>query len=154
MIFTVHIDESGTDGRSPFMMLGGYVASARSWELFSHRWRKALRRKGLSYWQMEEFWANRREFGALSHEEKLDLVRRLVEITDRNTLFGFTVRLDNADYDTHYKSKAPRKPHPDSQFGLCFRSCLSFVPEYVAQFVESEDINVDFVLEASEYPRA
>lgn len=128
-------------------MLGGYVADVATWRLFDHRWRKALRHKSLAYWHMEEFWANRGDFGKISHADKLALVRRLVHITDRTTLFGFTVRLDNADYQTFYCPKAPRKPHPDSQFGLCFRSCLSFVPECVASFLGRNDITVNFVLE-------
>jgi hypothetical protein len=33
MHFKVFIDEAGTDGRSPYMMLGGYVAAEARWSV-------------------------------------------------------------------------------------------------------------------------
>lgn len=141
------MDEAGTDGRSPYVMLGGYVAADARWTVVDFRWLKALQAFGLSHYHLSDFWHGSREFARLNHDEKLALVRRLFAIIDKDTLFGFTVRLDGADFDAHYRANAPRKPHPDSQFGLCFRSCLSFVPEYVVTLAPCEDAVVDFVLE-------
>jgi hypothetical protein len=145
--FKVFMDEAGTDGRSPYVMLGGYVAAEARWTVVDFRWLKALGDFGLSHYHLSDFWRGSGEFVGLSHDEKLTLVRRLFGIVDKDTLFGFTVRLDGADFGSHYRANAPRKPSPDSQFGLCFRSCLSFVPEYVVTLAAHDDVTVDFILE-------
>jgi hypothetical protein len=50
------IDESGTHGDSPHMIMAGYTARLNQWNRFNLKWRKALRKAGLEYFHAKEHW--------------------------------------------------------------------------------------------------
>jgi len=45
-MLTVYLDESGTDGKSPIVMVGGYVSTVARWEQFAIDWDKFVKQEG------------------------------------------------------------------------------------------------------------
>lgn len=79
------IDESGTHGKSPHMIMAGHVARINQWNRFDLKWRKALKKAGLEYFHAKEHYGH--PFAA-----------KAVKIADDNLLFGFVAKLSEADY--------------------------------------------------------
>ena len=123
----VFIDEADT--HTPNIVVGGYVAKVRRWDHFDKAWRKALQKRGLSYFHAVEMWGNKNEFKDWTAPQKEELRKRIYEITDKKLLFGFTVRLDEDDYQRIYIGENPRT-HRDSKYGLCLRWAFCFLPDY------------------------
>ena len=130
------IDESGTHGRSPHMTMAGYTARVNQWNRFDLKWRKGLRKAGLEYFHAKEH---------VNHPFAV----KAVKIADDHLLFGFTVKLAEADYKKFYRQDPQwgGKVQPDSMYGLCFRYCLSFVLQQILLEIPSKDFVLNFIVE-------
>lgn len=147
LVLSARIDETGTDGRSPYVILGGYVASSFRWQGFDKAWDKRLRKEGLSYFHASEFWGSKGEARGISRTRKTEIVRRLWSVQDGRLLFGFSVRLDNDVYD-YYLKNLPRKMHRESQYGFCFRTLASATAVAALKYTKASDLSLNFLLES------
>ena len=140
----VFIDEA--DSHTANVVVAGYVAQVRQWRRFNKLWRKALKKRGLSFFHTQELWDSDGEFSTLSLQAKEALRIRLFEIADSNLLVGFTIRINEADFNRYYIGDNPRA-HRDSQYGLCLRWAFCVLPEYVEALLGKEVKNIHFILE-------
>ena len=78
-VFSARVDESGTDGRSPYTVVGGAVATADNWEKIEAAWGRLLVRSKVSSYHGKEFkdgkgvflaGANSREIDSLNHKKE------------------------------------------------------------------------------------
>jgi hypothetical protein len=129
------IDEGFTHQDAPFMVMAGHTARLGQWNRFDTKWRKGLRKSGLTYFHAKEH-----------HDNPFAL--RAPKITDDNLMFGFVVRMDRADYQQHYRKGGwGGKAQPDSMYGLCFRSCLSMILQQVRHEIPRDDLELNFIVE-------
>jgi hypothetical protein len=150
MILRAMVDEAGTDGRSPCITMGGFVGRVSRWHDFDNAWRKQLRKHNLTYFHASEFWGSKNETKGTSFRRKQEISRRFWATHDRpgRLMYGFSMRLDNEDYQ-HYRSNVPPRMPIDSQYGLCFRAMLRTTVETAEKYANSPDgILMHFVLEA------
>ncbi len=130
------IDESGTHGASPYMIMAGYTARLDQWNRFDIRWRKGLRKADLDYFHAKEHW-------------KHPFTAKVVKLSDSNLLFGFVARMSEFDYKKFYREGDwGGKAQPDSMYGLCFRYCLSLILQQALIKFPKKDFVLDFVVEA------
>jgi hypothetical protein len=121
------IDESGTHADSRTIVLGGYVARLGQWRRFDGEWSPLLRRYGLTHFHSKDFWHSKKEFKGWNEAQKLAFTHKAIAITDRHTVFGFSVSMTKTDFDEHYLTEPrPKKFQMDSQYGVCFRTALVF----------------------------
>lgn len=129
------IDEAGTHGSSPYMTMGGYAGRLWQWNCFDNRWKKALRKAGLQYFHVKEH--NGHPFALKG-----------VNIANDSLLFGFVVRLDRSEYQSHYRQGGwGGKAQPDSMYGLCFRYCLSFVLQQALAEMAHQGLSLNFIVD-------
>jgi hypothetical protein len=149
VILKAFVDEAGTDGRSPCIVMGGFVGKLSRWNDFDKAWNKQLRRHNMTYFHASEFWGSKGETKGVSFPQKQAISRRFWGAHDRpgRLMFGFSMRVDNNDYQ-HYKDTLPSRFPRDSQYGLCFRAMLRTTVDTAEQFAGSSDgILMHFVLE-------
>jgi hypothetical protein len=148
MIVTSYFDMSGPDRRIPLMVYGGFVAKLGQWNRFDAKWRKMLKRAGLTYFRAKEMRHGEGEFRGWGDDQKEKLVGKMEKIAQGNSLFGFTVRLDDADFRNYYIPKVkPKKVNFDSRYGVCFRSAISFLPYMVKDALGRSDFTLNVVVE-------
>jgi hypothetical protein len=58
MIVITYVDEAGTHGAAPHMVMGALVGRLGQWAYFDKKWRKMLRRNGIAYFHSKE-WKHR-----------------------------------------------------------------------------------------------
>ena len=157
MIVTAHIDESGSHKDAAVLLMGGYVASVARWKDIDQRWAKMLRKFGLTHYHTVDYWARdalgRRVGQYRNWPDELDakFLTRIQGIVSRYPLFGFTTELARADYLKFYVGdELLRKPRLDHEYGLCFRTALSFLAQYTTPFAV-DDVRINVVLENSQY---
>ncbi len=151
---TTYIDESGTHG-AEVMTIGGLVGRLGQWRQFDLKWNKLLRNEEIPYFHLRKFKHDQPPFRETKpphrswQPKRKDRVLRAVDrIIHRNTLFGFTIALSASDYAGIYlPGDKPRKTRLDSKYGLCFRMCLSIVPDLVQAALPGREIDLYFVLE-------
>jgi hypothetical protein len=149
VIVTVYIDEAGTHGAAPHMIMGALVGRSGQWAYFDKKWRKMLRRNGVAYFHSKEWKHKQGPFKGWTYGKRAALIERASDIQRDTTLFGLTVKIKQDDYIKNYKSgERPKKVPLDSMYGLCFRHVVVFVVDTLSKSFNRNDILVNFVLEA------
>jgi hypothetical protein len=148
VIVTVYIDESGTHG-SGVTILGGWVGRLGQWATFDPKWRKLLKRSGLTYFHSKTMRGTKGEFKGWTRERKFGFTQEAASIACKNLEFGFTISVNDDAYRDHYVAgNRPREIPLDSPYGLCFRYCLSLIPGFAKDAFGDRELNINFVLES------
>lgn len=93
LIFTAYFDESDTHGPSPNVIVAGFMASARQWELFGRKLRDLQRRYGFKTLHTKDFRAQRGEFEGWSRQKCSTFLNELAEAIRDNLTEGITALL-------------------------------------------------------------
>ncbi len=148
VIITTYIDEAGTHGSAPHMVMGALVGRLGQWAYFDKKWRKMLRRNGISHFHSKKLKHSKEPFKGWSRAQKMALISTASDIQQDTTLFGVSVKLRQSDYDQHYKSgERPKKLPLDTMYGLAFRYLAVFIMDTAEQSLGRKDLEFDFVIE-------
>jgi hypothetical protein len=148
MIVKFYIDESGTHSESPVLIMGGWVGRLGQWSDFDLRWNKLLKRSGLTYFHSKEMRHSKDEFKGWDGFRKFGFTQMAADVALKSLEFGFTISLNKKAYHEHYvNNHRPKKIPLDTQYGICFRHCLSIVPQ-MAKEAFKRNLDIKFVLEA------
>jgi Protein of unknown function (DUF3800) len=148
VIVTVYIDESGTHGSS-VTILGCWVGRLGQWAVFDRKWRRMLKRYGVTHFHSKDIKHTQDEFKGWSIIKKKELLGDAGNLGVKNLEFGFTILLKEEDYQKHYiAGHRPKEVQLDSRYGLCFRYCIGLVTNLAIQSFKCADLEISFVLEA------
>ncbi len=151
LIIKAHLDESDSHKEAPALYLGGYVASALRWTDLDKSWRKMLRKRELNCYHTVDHFSRSGEFRGRSEEWESKLTQRIQELTNR-PLFGIAAEVNRADFAEHYVGQTrPKKPRLDTEYGLAFRTVMSFLPAYVQTAMRRADFRIHVILENSQH---
>jgi hypothetical protein len=128
VIFTAHLDESGTHGGSPITLMSAVLGSARQWQNFEKEYAKLRRRYGFSVFHAKEYRDTDGEFMNWSRVTKHQFALEFFAIVDDKLSGGVSAFLKNEDYDAYYLGcDKPRKTRLDTKYAICFRAVLSML---------------------------
>lgn len=123
MMFSARLDETGTDGRSAYVVIGGAVASAHRWDKLEASWAGLLRRSKISAFHSKEFYdRNDNVFGRWSQLKRNRFVESQEKIIVKNTLFRCSVGIESATHaEIKKRMKGIKGFSPESDYSLCLR---------------------------------
>jgi Protein of unknown function (DUF3800) len=148
VIVDTYIDESGTHGSSPHLIMGGMVGRLGQWVYFDKLWRKMLRREQIAYYHTKSMKDGDGPFKGWKSDQKVRLVKAAGKIEQKATLFCFSIMVRKDEYLQHYHFEPrPRKVQLDTMYGMCFRYCTIFVSDLVKKTYEEKELTLNFVLE-------
>jgi hypothetical protein len=149
MILNVCIDESGTHGQSPFMVMGGIAARPDQWAVYNQKWNRLLTNNCLEYFHSKLLRSSGGAFQGWSDFSKRKLITEIDRLQNRHSLFRFVTVLQKDQYQSLYKSgEQPKKFQLDSMYGLSFRCSLAFVVELAQRSIDSDDLKINFTIES------
>lgn len=135
-IFSVHLDESGTDGLSPYVVVAGAVATPECWDKFEDSWGSLLTRHKVSAYHWKEFNSGRGEFSGWGRTRREMFVKAQEKIIKKNTKFRMSVGVDkNAHSEIKAKMKGVTGFREDSDYSLCLR----FLMFHMCEALEKSD---------------
>ena len=124
---TAYLDESGTHDGSPVTVMAGMLANAAQWEAFDANFQRMKEKHRFKIFHTKKLKKRDGDFRGWSDRQIFAMMNDLAMITSTAFTEGVSFTLDNADYETEYRSgSGPRKLRLDSKYGLCFRQCLLF----------------------------
>lgn len=148
MIVDTYIDESGTHGSSPHLIMGGMAGRLGQWADFNKLWERMLRQHKIDYYHTKSMKDRDGPFAGWSINQKIKLVQAIGKIEQKATLFCFSIMLRKDEYLEHYKfAPHPRKVQLGSMYGMCFRYCTIFVCDLAKKTFEGKELTVNFALE-------
>lgn len=151
VIINVYIDESGTHD-APHLTLGGWVGKFGQWAEFDKKWRRLLKKNGLTYFHSKEMRHSKGEFDGWDDDDKCIFMAKAAKLAQRHILYGFTFYLDKSEYAEIYRAEHTSQDLPlDSIYQVAFRSCLYFAPELTLQSLPGKDIELHFIVEDSQH---
>jgi hypothetical protein len=128
MLFTAYLDEADTHGAAPHMIMAGFLGTGRQWELFLRHLRKIQIEDNFNIFHATEFKHHAGEFATWSNPKSARLPYKLTDLVETALDQGITFDLRHQVYISEYRNTPNPKGIPyDSQYGLCFRYCLSYL---------------------------
>jgi hypothetical protein len=143
VIFTAYIDESGTHGRDPALIMGAFLGHAYQWRVFNRDLDRIRARYGFDIFHAKDFKALKGEFEGWEDEKCLGLIDDLTALVRDRLTQGATIHLERSRYLHEYRQRPfPPKMQPDSQFGVCFRALLAHLINTTAAIGKSPILHV------------
>jgi hypothetical protein len=132
MHFSARLDETGTDGRSPYTLVGGAVATLDQWQKLEASWDRMLATHKVSAFHTQEFDAHDDDFEGWGPLKRKRFAERQAKICNRNTLFRIFVAVeDEAHSDVKQKMRGISGFRADSNYGLCLRYLMFLACETI-----------------------
>jgi hypothetical protein len=98
--YTVYLDESGTDGRSAAVAMGGYIAKLADWTEFQIEWQAMLDKDDVRAFHMTDLMAFQGEYkkeGGWDADRREAFLQTARDIIHSRTLFGFATAIITED---------------------------------------------------------
>jgi hypothetical protein len=128
VIFSAYFDEADTHGPAPTIVMAAFLAHTYQWRRFEAKLGRLQARDNFSVFHGKDFKARAKEFNGWSDDKGMRLISDLTELVRDNLTEGIAVHLERARYLTEYRAPPiPRKMALDSQYGVCFRSCMAHI---------------------------
>lgn len=122
MLFSLRLDETGTDGRFPFTVVSGAVATIDQWNKLETAWRRMLATYKVVAFHTKEFDQRSGDFAGWSNLKREQFTARREKICDRNTTFRVTVGINRSVHaEVKKRMRGISGFKPDSDYGLCLR---------------------------------
>jgi len=120
-------DDSGSDDKSPFYVLSGYMSTVGKWDIFSAQWRTALADPpSINYFHMVDAEALRQEFKDWNPEARDAKVTRLAKVITSNVRWEISCMLPRALHDSIIRGSAPAKRFENPYF-VCYMTLISIL---------------------------
>jgi hypothetical protein len=95
-MLTAHFDESGKDGKSPILLVGGYLSTVERWEEFQREWQQFLIDEHIEKYHTTDILARQKEFKSWTSERVNQVFRKVDDLTMKHTLAGVAGYVDIA----------------------------------------------------------
>ncbi|HCK85362.1 MAG TPA: hypothetical protein DHW63_12825 [Hyphomonadaceae bacterium] len=134
-LFSARLDETGTDGRSKFTLVGGAVAPPEGWDALEAGWGALLKKSGVTAYHWKEFHDPQNgTFGPWSKMKRERFVTAQEKIIGKCTSFRVAVGVDQAVHaDVKRRMKGIKGFRPDSDYSLCLRWLMFWTCEELAK---------------------
>ncbi len=130
VIFTAYFDEADTHGPAPTIIMAGFLGHAYQWRRFETKLARLQARDAFTVFHAKEFKAKSGEFHGWTDEKCSRLINNLTELVAHDLSEGLTVALEHGRYVNEYRAPPiPKKMNLDSQYGVCFRACLTHLAD-------------------------
>jgi len=114
-MFTAYFDASGSpdDPHVHYLTVAGFIATEDQWSIFDRRWKKILKKYGVTKLHMKDFSHSRGEFVGWDVDPKKSwrplMIGRLVTLLQRMMRHSFAITISLDDYRENEKTYHVRK---------------------------------------------
>lgn len=149
-LWSLRLDETGTDGRSPFVLVGGAVANISQWDQVEAEWEALLKRSKLEAFHWKEFRDPRSDFGKWSRLKYKRFEASIEKIISRCTTFRISAAIDGKVHKAVKKRMQGIKGfRDDSDYSLCLRYLMFHTCEHLSKI--DSDCKLQVVVECGPY---
>jgi hypothetical protein len=128
LLFSTRLDETGTDGRSPYTVIAGAVALPAMWDDLGMSWKRLLSRSHVKAFHTKEFQDRHEGFEGWSDFKAKRFTQAQEKIVGKHSFFTVAVGVDRAAHAAIKKEMVGIKGFKaDSDYGLCFRMLMMAV---------------------------
>lgn len=153
MLFSLRLDETGTDGRSPITVVAGAVSTPDRWVRLETQWDNLLRRSNVSAFHYKEFSQRQDEFGGWSDFKARRFEGFAQKVISDNTLFRVSYGVTSDKHkEVKDRLKGMKGFAPDSDYGICLRAMLFQVCEQLTEI--DPDCTLSVMVEDGPYAGA
>src|SRR3954447_2666909 len=122
IVYSARLDEAGTDGRSPYTVLAGAVATAGQWDKLEERWDALLMRSKVDAFHYKEFNEPAPPFDRWSGFKRKRFIDSQEKAIEKNTLFRVSIGVENAVHKSiKERMRGIKGFRADSDYALCLR---------------------------------
>lgn len=125
-MFSAYFDESGTDEKSPVIVVAGWLSNDKEWIKLSDKWQAVLTKYNLPYFRMSKWQASQGPYKNMTQKEKNQLIERLTTIIKRHVSIGVFGAFHRSTYDEvlHKMHGKDYKTKFVKPYGTCAMLCI------------------------------
>jgi len=151
VFFSARLDETGTDGRSPYVIVAGGVTPPELWAKAEVSWKNLLSTRGVSAFHSKEFNEGSGDFEGWGDLKRKNFVKAQEKIVRNNVAIPIAIAVERK---THAKIKEKwrgvKNFKGDSDCGICFRVARFLICQKLAK-IDSPTARVEFIVEDGPY---
>jgi len=134
IVYSARLDEAGTDGRSPYTVLAGAVATAGQWDKLEERWDALLMRSKVDAFHYKEFNEPAPPFDRWSGFKRKRFIDSQEKAIEKNTLFRVSIGVENAVHKSiKERMRGIKGFRADSDYALCLRYLMFHTSDQLAR---------------------
>jgi hypothetical protein len=154
--FSARLDETGTDGRSPYAIVAGGVSVPEFWKEVENKYSRLLASKGVSAFHWKEWMDRDGDFKGWSELKRKRFIRAKEKIFEKSIVFTIAVAVHRETHGSVKKRMVGiRRFKPDSDCGICFRYARFRICQKLTELFKQGEIRtapqVQFIVEAGPY---
>jgi hypothetical protein len=146
MTMIAYLDESGTHGASAAtQVLGGFIASEQGWMAYEGGLESLFKQHNVEYFHAIKFRNRKGPFKHFNEATQAIFIHDFYELVDRHLAYGFAVSLAQQVFLEIYRANKeglPKRFRYDSQYGICFRFCMSAIRTFMLSHPDECPITV------------
>jgi len=112
-VYAAYLDESGKDGRSPVIVVAGYLSRVQQWTTFCREWRELLDDHDLESFHMTDFERGGGPFSGWSDNDRHKCLQRAYRIIADRTFLRISIAMHVSEYEEVFR------PAEASAYGMC-----------------------------------
>ena len=155
-MFSARLDETGTDGRSPYAIVAGGVSVLEFWAEVENKYSRLLTSRGVSTFHWKEWMARDGDFKGWSNLKRERFIRAKEKIFEKSIVFTIAIAVHR---ETHGEVKkrmvGVKRFKPDSDCGICFRYARFVICDKLTELFKQGKIKstprVEFIVEHGPY---
>ncbi len=142
-LFSAHLDEAGTNDRSPYTVLAGLVAPGQRWSKFERAWGQLLTSRNVNAYHWKEFNHGDDEYFGWSDLKRKRFVDRQEKIINNNTLFRVSIGIEKDIHkDIKGRMKGIKGFTPESDHSLCLRYLMFATSEQLLRIDKKHRLSI------------
>jgi hypothetical protein len=102
LFFSARMDETGTDGRSPFVIVAGGASTPAEWDKLEFAWGRLMGSRDVSLFHTKEFQDRDGDFAGWRNLKRGNFVKAQERIIRRTVAFQFAIAVER---ETHARIK-------------------------------------------------
>jgi len=151
-IYDAYFDESGTDEKSPFICVGGFLFSKSEVKNFDEGWYRNVNPKlpnDARIFHAVDCFHGRKEFAGLLRGQREGIFSSIIRLINKTARLGVVVGVERDIYNKGISSNIKLKSYTGQPSTICSIRCAEYVGDFLSQNQRRGDVL--YVFEESQY---
>lgn len=151
-IYNAYFDESGTDEKSPFICVGGFLFSKNEVNNFYNGWSRNIVPKlpnGVRVFHAVDCFHGKKEFEGLCRRQREKIFSSMIRLINKTARFGIVIGVEREIYNKGISSNIKLKSYTGEPSTICSIRCAEHVGDFLRQNRRKGDVL--YIFEESQY---
>lgn len=131
-VIRIYMDESGTHGGSPFVVVGAYLAQPKAWKAFTVEWNAKKKPDGIKIYHAVDCANQRNEFADWTKPQSDAFAAKMLPVIAKHVGWGVVIGIEMKPFE----EAMALNPHLRETIGTPYAACFQWAVQTILDKVE------------------